>query len=272
MAHEYIDFAVEGPVAHLTLDRPEKRNAIVPAMADEAVEALRAVEDEVRAVCIRGAGEAFCAGMDLKERFREPREEGPKAYAEAGRSTGRFFRTIYEYRRPTVASIGGWTFGAGYCLQALCDNSVAAADATFGLSEINFGIFPGGGTMWAAVNTMDRNDALYYTSTGEPFDGATAAEIGAVREAVPADELDARTDEILASLVEKDPVAMQYNLSVLERVRYLSFAEALDYERGKSEEMKYYQGDEWVSAGIEGFEAKEYRPGLEAYDRDDEAE
>lgn len=266
MDHDLIRLSVDDEVATITLDRPEKRNAIVPRLAEEMTEALDSVEDRVRAVVIEGAGSAFCAGMDLEERFRDPREAGPRAFYEAGRSTGAMFSRLYDYRRPTVAKIDGWTFGAGYCLQAVCDFAIATEESEFGLSEINFGIIPGGGTMWATVNTMGRRAALYYTSTGQAFTGRTAETVGAVTAAVPADELDADVDDLVSSLVEKNPVALEFNTAVLERVRYMTFEEALDYERGKSEEMKYYQEDEWLDEGIGQFAAGRYKPGLESYD------
>ncbi|WP_435317032.1 p-hydroxycinnamoyl CoA hydratase/lyase [Haloarchaeobius sp. TZWSO28] len=266
MTYEYVQLAIEDSVATLTLDRPEKRNAIIPQMADEVVDALDRVEGQVRVVVIEGAGSAFCAGMDLEKRFHEPRNEGPKAFFEAGRSTGAMFTTLYEYRHPTVAKIEGWTFGAGYCLQAVCDFAVATDESVFGLSEINFGIIPGGGAMWAAVNTMDRRTALYYTSTGKTFTGEEAANNGAITISVPETDFETEISELISSLVEKNPVALQFNTAVLERVRQMSFAEALDYERGKSEEMKYYQQDEWVDEGIEQFRDRKYKPGLESYE------
>ena len=266
MGYDFIRLDVDGPVATVTLDRPEKRNAIVPALAEEVADALDRVEEGVRVVVVEGEGSAFCAGMDLEERFYEPRREGPRAFYEAGRATGRMFRTVYGYRRPVVAKIDGWTFGAGYCLQAVCDFAVATEASEFGLSEINFGIIPGGGTMWATVNTMNRRDALYYTSTGETFTGRTAAEVGAVTAAVPAEELDDEVAALVDALAEKNPVALEFNSAVLERVRHMSFEEALDYERGKSEEMKYYQGDEWLDEGIGQFRERRYRPGLESYE------
>ncbi|WP_440991830.1 p-hydroxycinnamoyl CoA hydratase/lyase [Haloarchaeobius baliensis] len=266
MTYEYVRLTEEDGVATVTLDRPGKRNAIVPELATELVDALERVEDRVRVVVVEGEGEAFCAGMDLEKRFHEPREEGPRAFYEAGRKTGKLFTTLYGYRRPTVAKVDGWTFGAGYCLQAVCDFAVATDEATLGLSEINFGIIPGGGAMWAAVNTMNRRDALYYTSTGEPFSGAEADEMGAVTMSVPEDEYESAVGDLLDSLVEKNPVALQFNTAVLERVRYMDFDRALDYERGKSEEMKYYQQDEWVEEGIGQFKERRYRPGLEAYE------
>lgn len=266
VTYEYVRLSETEDVATVTLDRPEKRNAIVPELAAELVDALERVEDRVRVVVVEGAGEAFCAGMDLEKRFHEPRREGPRAFYEAGRKTGAMFSTLYEYRRPTVAKVDGWTFGAGYCLQAVCDFAVTTDESVLGLSEINFGIIPGGGAMWAAVNTMNRRDALYYTSTGEPFSGAEAAEMGAVTNSAPEDEFEDAVADLVDSLVEKNPVALQFNTAVLERVRYMDFDRALDYERGKSEEMKYYQQDEWVEEGIGQFRERRYRPGLESYE------
>lgn len=266
MGYDHIRLTVDDDVATITLDRPEKRNAIVPALAGEVTEALGKVEEAVRVLVIEGAGSAFCAGMDLEKRFLEPRRKGPRAFYEAGRITGEMFSRLYSYRRPTVAKVDGWTFGAGYCLQAICDFSIASLESEFGLSEINFGIFPGGGTMWATVNTMNRRDALYYTSTGERFTGRTAEEVGAVTAAVPAGDLDREVNDLVSSLVEKNPVALEFNTAVLERVRHLPFDQALDYERGKSEEMKYYQEDEWLDEGIEQFREGRYKPGFDAYE------
>lgn len=268
VSYDHVDLVIDDELAELTIARPEKKNAISPKVADELADAFERIkrDDKARIVVLTGKGDSFCAGMDLEKRFQEPRKQGPDAYKKAGESSGRFFKTLQSFPDMTIAKVNGWAFGGGYELQGICDISIADEEATFGLSEINFGYFPGGGTMWTLTHSMNRRNAMYYSATGDTFDGEEAAEMGVVTEAVPGDALDDRVDEIVEDLADKNQTALRYNKEVLRRSRYMDFEESQDYERAKAEEMKYYQGDEWVREGIGQFSEREYRPGLDSYD------
>ncbi|GAB7011062.1 p-hydroxycinnamoyl CoA hydratase/lyase [Halorubrum trueperi] len=254
-------------VANLVLDRPEKQNSLSPELHHELLDALDTVEEENgRVLVISGNGDAFCGGMDLERAFLRPRRDGPQEFIQANAAILEAMTRLKHYPIPTVAKIDGWTFGGGYELMGVCDFAIARDDATFGLSEINFGIFPGGGTMWATVHTMNRRKAMYYAATGETFTGNEAEEYGAVTMAVPGEELNQTVDDLVESLLEKNPVTLRFNKEVFEKSRYMTFEDSVDYEMAKMEEMSYLQGEDWIETALKQFEDREFRPGLESYD------
>lgn len=255
----------DNQVAKLTLDRAEKKNALTPALCRNARDALVTIESDARVLIISGSGDAFCGGMDLEKYFLEAREEDPGRFMEGAQQVRQFFIELYQLAIPTIAKINGWTFGAGYELQGVCDFAIATEDATFGLSEINFDIFPAGGTMWTAVHTMNRRKAMYYSATGETFTGDKAEEIGAITEAIPASNLDPVVEELADTVRKHDPTALRFNKQVLEKVRHMEFEDAVDYESTKIEQMNYLQGSEWLDEALPRFREGEFRPGVEYY-------
>src|SRR6476659_1269397 len=174
-------------VAIITLDRPTKRNAMNPALHHEMVAALESLrnDEEAKALVITGAGETFCAGMDLKEFFIALKDK-PAEYEAVWKMAVEWRgRTLRYYPKPIIAMVNGYCFGGAFSIVEGCDLAVAAEDATFGLSEINFKLFPGGCVSKSLANLMRPRDALWYGMTGEPFNGKVAAEIGFVNKAVP---------------------------------------------------------------------------------------
>lgn len=267
--YSYIDLEIADGVATIALDRPEKKNAMSPDLHREMRDALQRSSEEARVLVIEGNGDAFCGGMDLEKYFLEPRREGPKAFMKGAKHGRKLFQELYSLNIPTIAKIDGWTFGGGYELMGVCDFAIATEDSVFGLSEINFDIFPAGGTMWTAVHTMDRRDAMYYAATGETFTAEEADDIGAITDAVPADEFEDKVDALIETLLDLDPTALWFNKEVLEKVRYMEFEEAVDYEVAKLEQMNYLQDSGWVDSALSSFEDREFRPGLESYGRDE---
>lgn len=253
-------------VAELTLDRPEKQNALSPQLHRDLHTALEEIEEtDARVILLQGSGDAFCGGMDLEKAFLQPRREGPQAFREENKHVYEVAKKIYRNRLPTVAKLDGWTFGAGIALMGMCDFAIASDDVTFGLSEVNFGIFPGGGTMWAVAHSMGRRKAMYYSATGVPFDAEEAEDTGLITKAVPEDELDDEIDELIGELKNVNPVTLHFNKQVLDRSRFMKLEESIDYEMTKLEEMSYYQGQDWIETALDKFEDREYRPGFEKY-------
>lgn len=254
--------------AIITLDRPEKKNAINPDLCRELPDALVEIRGgQCSTVTITGKGDAFCSGMDLEEFFEGPRNENPERVAEYEREQFRMVSTLKNFPLPTIAKVNGWALGGGYLLSSICDFSIADEEAKFGLPEINFGIFPAGGAMWAAVHTMDRRKAMYFAATGEYFTGARAEELGVVTFAVAGEELEERVSTLCETLAEKNPIALKYNKEVFEKSVHMDFEESWDYEMAKSEKMKFEQNQEWLEEGIGQFSNREYRPGVESYRR-----
>ncbi|MHB8458068.1 MAG: enoyl-CoA hydratase-related protein, partial [Acidimicrobiales bacterium] len=170
----------------------------------------------------------------------------------------------------TVAKVNGWCFGHGFQLAAICDIVITSEEATFGMSEINFGIFPGGGTMWAAAHNMTRKQALYYALTGESFNGRDAVRFGIATEAVPAAELDARVQAVVDSLAGKNLHAIRTTKQVYESAVELDFPKSIDVELAKLYELSFLTENEWIRNALVQFKARAFRPGLQSYELDKE--
>ncbi len=184
----------DGQIAWVTLNRPEKRNAISPALSDDMQEALDRVEhdENVKVVVLSGAGDSYSAGMDLKEFFRASDNLTPEKRAAFGRSSAWQWRRLRFFLKPTICMVNGWCFGAGFNSMIACDLAVAADEAQFGLSEINWGMIPAGNVLKNVCSVMNARDAMYYTITAETFDGKQAAAMGVVNESVPRAKLKER--------------------------------------------------------------------------------
>ena len=150
---------------------------------------LNALEADRRCqvVVLTGAGDSFSAGMDLKEFFRDNDHLSPPERAHIyphQRGSGSGASSMF-YPKPTIAMVNGWCFGGAFTPLVSCDLAIAAEEATFGLSEINWGIIPAGVVTKAVSQVMSQRDCLYYIMTGETFDGRKAAAMSLVNEAVP---------------------------------------------------------------------------------------
>src|SRR6185312_11529513 len=183
-------------IAWVSINRPDKRNAMSADLAYEMLEVLEALEIDERCgvLVLTGVGDSFSAGMDLKDYFRAtdglPALERQRVYRINAMWQWRF---LAPYPKPTIAMVNGWCFGGAFTPLVSCDLAVAAEEATFGLSEINWGIIPAGVVTKAVSQVMSQRDCLYYIMTGETFDGRKAASMGLVNEAVPLKDLRART-------------------------------------------------------------------------------
>ena len=261
-----VDF--EAGVAWVTLNRPEKRNCMNPTLNSEMHEVLDFLETDDRCgvLVLTGAGESFSAGMDLKEYFRETEAKGHMAIRKAQRDSYGWFRRLRWFEKPTIAMVNGWCFGGAFGPLFSCDLAVASETATFGVSEINWGIIPGGNVTKVLVELMSARDAMYYTLTGETFDGKKAAELKVVNEAVPADQLRARVRQIADSLLEKNPQTLKAAKDAVKRVAEMTVDASEDYLVVRQEALNYLDKSEGRKQGIKQFiDDKSFRPGLGAY-------
>ena len=198
-------------VCLLTLNRPEKRNAMNPTLGEEITDTLERLrnDDRCRVLVITGAGESFCAGMDLKEFFIELQDK-PAEYDRAHRVAVEWRgRTLRLFPKPTIAMVNGHCFGGAFTIVEGCDLAIVAEDAKMGLSEINFKMFPGGSVGKSMGNLLRPRDYMLYALTGRPMSGQIAADIGFVNYAVPRDKL---RDDVMAlarEIADKDPSALQ---------------------------------------------------------------
>ncbi len=144
---DVVTYHIENRIAWLKFNRPDKRNAMSPPLNRAMLKALEELEfrDDVGVLVLTGEGAAWSAGMDLKEYFRETAAQGLKGTRKAQSEAYAWWRKLRWYHKPTIAMVNGWCFGGGYGPLYACDLAIAAEEATFGLSEINWGILPGGG-------------------------------------------------------------------------------------------------------------------------------
>jgi trans-feruloyl-CoA hydratase/vanillin synthase len=271
MSDDVVLLDVADKIATLTFNRPAKRNAMNPALNVRMLELLDELEgrDDVGVVVLTGAGESWSAGMDLKEYFRENDDKPRAATLRARRQSGGWWQRLMYFEKPTIAMVNGWCFGGAFTPLVACDLAIAAEEAKFGLSEINWGILPGGNVTRAVAEVMRHRDALYYIMTGEVFDGRKAAAMGLVNEAVPAAELRTRIEAIARVLLEKNPVTLKAAKDTFKRVRNMPWEAADEYIYAKLEQMLLLDKSNGRAEGLRQFlDDKSYRPGLGAYKRD----
>ncbi|MBI3077135.1 MAG: p-hydroxycinnamoyl CoA hydratase/lyase [Deltaproteobacteria bacterium] len=267
MTYETITVERQDGITTVTLNRPEKRNAMSPQMHREMSAVLEELEldDETRVLVITGAGDAFCAGQDLDKYFHDHKDKP--------REMERIRKLSNEWRgaklrlfpKPTIAAVNGWCFGGAFTTVAACDLAVAAEEAIFGLSEINFGVFPGGLVTKAVTDLLRTRDALYYILTGDQFDGRRAAEIGLVNYAVPRQQLMAEVHGLARKLAEKNPLSLKAAKEVYKLGKSMGWDEAFAWAIAKINELTLLQKGEWMEQGVGQFRGKQYKPGLGAY-------
>ncbi len=263
---------MEDGIAWVSLNRPEKRNAINPAIVFEMNEVLDNLEmdDSCRVVVITGSGDAFSAGQDLKEYFREP-DAGPPALRERLHKANAQWqwRRLMHFPKPTIAMVNGWCFGGAFQFLLACDLAIADEKAVFGLSEINWGIIPAGIVTKSVAMAVLQRQAMYYIMTGETFDGKRAEEIGIVNFAVPKDQLEERVRKLAHVLMKKNPHVLRACKSGYHYVRDLPWDMAAEYLAAKSDQTKHRDPEQGDQKGMTQFlDEKSYRPGLGAYNRD----
>ncbi len=264
MAWETIRIDVEDGVGVLTLNRPEKKNAMNPRLHEEVTAALEALryDDAVRVLVITGAGDSFSAGMDLKEFFIELKSK-PAEYDRITRISIEWRgRTLRHFPKPTIAMVNGHCFGGAFTIVEACDLAVAAEDARMGLSEINFKMFPGGSVSKSMGNLLRPRDYLWYAMTGRPFSGKVAAGIGFVNFAFPAETLREETMSAAREIAAKDPSALRATKDAYRFSLDMDWDTAMSYASAMEAQHTARQDDAFRKEGIGDFLDKKYRPGL----------
>ena len=270
-AYKTVKVEKKDGITWVILNRPEKRNAMSPQLHFEMVDVLVELEsdDETRVLVLTGAGDSWCAGQDLKEFFREL-DDKPVERRRAEWATHEWrWRNLLTFPKPTIAMVNGYCFGGGFTQLIACDIAIAAEDAIFGLSEINFGIFPGGIVSRVIADAMSYRDALYYSLTGDTFTGKQAAEMRLVTYAVPREKLREETVKLCRKLMEKNPAALRATKEVFKTCRNMDYTLAEEYIGAKIVALRATDPEKGRNKGIDQFvKEKKYRPGLESYDRD----
>ncbi len=269
LEEDTVAWSVADGIAWVKFNRPEKRNCMSPKLNRQMKKVLEALEfrEDVKVLVLTGEGKAWSAGMDLQEYFRENEEKGLWAVRKAQRESYGWFERLRWYEKPTIAMINGWCFGGGYGPLFGCDIAIAAEDAQFGLSEINWGILPGGGASKVAQELMPFRKAMYHAMMGENLSGRQAAEQGLVTEAVPADRLEARVREIAEVLKKKDGHALRATKWTMRRMVDMTYDNALDYQIRAQEALHSFGGAEARSEATRQFlDEKSFKPGLGTFD------
>jgi len=252
-------------ITWLILNRPEKRNAMSPELHFEMSEALDilAEDDDTKIVVLTGAGKAFSAGQDLALYFRANQNDAKNRDRAQKASHAWRWTKLVNFPKPTIAMVNGFCFGGAFTQLCACDFAIASNTATFGLSEVNWGIIPGGIVSWNVADVLSYRDALYYAVTGDPFDGKVAEKIRLVNYSVPAAKLKGETVKLAKKLMTKSPNAVRYTKEAIRAVRRMSVNEAGDYLTVKNQACKATDKIPGRDEGMRQFlDEKSYRPGL----------
>jgi trans-feruloyl-CoA hydratase/vanillin synthase len=266
-----VDVEFEDGIAWVTLNRPDKRNAMSPTLNAEMIDVLTTLEADDRAgvIVLTGAGDSFSAGMDLKEYFREV-DGGPEhVQIKVRRDCSQWqWRLLRTYSKPTIAMVNGWCFGGAFTPLGACDLAIAADEAQFGLSEVNWGIPPGNLVTKALSEVVGYRNALYYIMTGTTFSGRDAAEMGLVNSSVPLAELRAATKELAQNLLAINPVVLRAAKLGFKHSLGMSWDQAEDYLYAKLEQSQFLDPERGREQGLTQFlDEKRIRPGLQSYER-----
>ena len=214
MDYRTIQLEQEGGVATLTLNRPEKRNAISFELIDDLLRALDDVANsEAIVLIVTGAGKAFCSGMDL-DNLKSLLGRSPEQHLQDSRSMVRMFRSLYEFPKVTIAAVNGPAIAGGTGLALLCDFTLAVPDAKFGYTEVRIGFVP------AIVSTflmrqVGEKQARDLLLTGRIFDAEEAARMGLITEIVPAENLMTRARQLAALLMENSSASLRATKQLL---------------------------------------------------------
>jgi methylglutaconyl-CoA hydratase len=207
MVFETIILEFTGDLAILTLNRPDKRNAISTSMISELQSAFDNIEkSRARVAILTGAGKAFCAGMDL-EMLAGFAAQSPAQNMEDSRRIARLFRRIWSFPKPLIAAVNGPALAGGCGIATLCDFTVAIPEAQFGYTEVKLGFLPAIVSVFL-VRQIGEKRARDLLLTGRVFDAAEAKEIGLVTEIVAQDKLQDRARELADILIAASPVSL----------------------------------------------------------------
>ena len=228
MSYESILVEKRGAVALVTVNRPDKLNALNATVRRELVEAFASLgaDDAVRAIVLAGAGEkAFIAGADIGEfAGRSPLEQ-----RQAMRSDS-VYDAAHRCAKPIIAAIHGYCLGGGCELSMACDIRIASEDARLGQPEVNLGIIPGGGGTQRLPRLVGEGYAMKMILTGDFIPAAEALRIGLVDEVVPRDKLLDRALELANKIAEKSPVAVKLAREAIKAARKGNLEEGLELE------------------------------------------
>ena len=205
MSYTTILVTEEGALRTITLNRPERRNAITPEMQLELIAAFEAASRESRVLILRGAGPAFCSGLDLTA-LQDANKKSAAEHKTDAERIAKLFRTLYELPIPTIAAVHGAAVAGGTGLATLCDFTLAVPTARFGYTEARIGFVPAVVSAYLTLQIGDKRsrDLLL---TGRLFDAAEAYRLGLVNEVVDPENLSTRVQALAELLIANSPTS-----------------------------------------------------------------
>jgi methylglutaconyl-CoA hydratase len=216
MTHEYktVQYAEAQGIATITLNRPDRRNAISYELIDDLISALKqAASSTAQIVILTGAGKAFCSGMDL-DNLKQLTGRTHEQNVVDSETMASLFRTLYDSPKPTIAAVNGAAIAGGTGLATLCDFTLAVPEAKFGYTEVRIGFVPGIVSSYLIANVGEKR-ARDLLLTGRLFDAEEAHRLGLVNEIVTPDQLMPRALQLAAQLMENSPASLRTTKALL---------------------------------------------------------
>jgi trans-feruloyl-CoA hydratase/vanillin synthase len=267
-AYKYIKVEIRDGIGWAILNRPDKRNAMSPDLHAEMDDAVARLEfdDDVRCLVVSGEGGNFSAGQDLQKFFRDLENQPfERRKAQELANSWRWAR-LWSYDKPTIAMVEGFCVGGAFMQLIGCDFALAAEDATFSLSEVNWGILPGALVAKCVADALLPRHAMYYAALGEAFDGKEAERIGLINFAVPKENLRAKTIELAGKLMSKSPKVLRATKQAVRNVRTMDVTQSYDYLQEKGKAIRVGDKEDSYNTGLRQFlDEKTYKPAYEPF-------
>jgi trans-feruloyl-CoA hydratase/vanillin synthase len=229
---------------------------------------LLETDADTKLVILTGEGVSYSAGQDLKEYFRET-DGKPEVKAKASADSRWRSEKLWMYSKPTISMVNGFCIGGAFTHCICADFSIASDDAIFCLSEVNWGILPGGMVSKMVTDLFRQRDAMFYACTGRTFTGKEAANMGMVNYSVPKKNLRKETLKLAKELLEKNPNVLRATKHAIRATQDMSWRAAADYLNAKGAEIKIRdaaRGHDAYAEGIRQFiDEKAYRPVFSPY-------
>ena len=216
MTHDYktVQYAEAQSITTITLNRPDKRNAISYELIDDLISALKqAASSAAQIVILTGAGKAFCSGMDL-DNLKQLTGRTHEQNVVDSETMASLFRTLYDFPKPTIAAVNGAAIAGGTGLATLCDFTLAVPEAKFGYTEVRIGFVPGIVSSYLIANVGEKR-ARDLLLTGRLFDAEEAHKLGLLNEIVALDQLMPRALQLAAQLMENSPASLRTTKALL---------------------------------------------------------
>lgn len=238
MSYTTLKLELDGEIGIITLNRPDKRNAISPAMIDDLLGVLDEAErGPTRVVILTGAGKAFCAGMDL-EALRELASQTHEQHVADAERMGKMFHRVYSFPKPLIAAVNGAAIAGGTGLATLADFTLAVPEAKFGYTEARIGFLPAVVSVFL-LRQVGEKITRELLLTGKIFDAAEAHRLGLVTQLVPQEKLMESARELAQSLIASSPtslrltkrIILQWNEKEIERDLAIAIRESAEIRR-----------------------------------------